>query len=141
MTLMRLRSRRATAVGGRTIAGVRAPPLNGIGQSCALTANVLATPKSLFDCITAGEKPIASSLDGERRSRLSGMTLARQKTEGCDDAIGLVLSLALTPSASPWLRRRTCFLSNHPDRNRFGFGSWLPPLSVTRCLTSFITVY
>ena len=37
-------------------------PLNGTGQPCALTENVLATPKSLFDCITAGEKPIASSL-------------------------------------------------------------------------------
>lgn len=36
-------------------------PLNGTGQPWALTANVLATPKSLFDCITAGEKPIASS--------------------------------------------------------------------------------
>ena len=37
------------------------PPLNGTGQPCALTENVLATPKSLLDCITAGEKPIASS--------------------------------------------------------------------------------
>ena len=34
----------------------------GTGQPWALTANVLATPKSLFDCMTVGEKPIASSL-------------------------------------------------------------------------------
>jgi hypothetical protein len=37
-------------------------PLNGTGQPWALTQNVLATPKSLLDCMTAGEKPIASSL-------------------------------------------------------------------------------
>ena len=36
-------------------------PLKGTGHPCAFTANVLATPKSLLDCITAGEKPIASS--------------------------------------------------------------------------------
>ncbi|EJZ21547.1 hypothetical protein RCCGEPOP_09379 [Rhizobium sp. Pop5] len=37
-------------------------PLNGTGQPCALTEKVLATPKSLLDCMTAGEKPMASSL-------------------------------------------------------------------------------
>ena len=29
----------------------------GTGQPCALTDSVAATPKSWFDCITAGEKP------------------------------------------------------------------------------------
>ena len=37
-------------------------PLKGTGQPCAFTENVLATPKSLLDCMTAGEKPSASSL-------------------------------------------------------------------------------
>jgi len=37
------------------------PPENGTGHPCALTEYVLATPKSLLDCITAGEKPTASS--------------------------------------------------------------------------------
>jgi hypothetical protein len=36
-------------------------PLNVTGQPCALTENVLATPKSLLDCMTTGEKPSASS--------------------------------------------------------------------------------
>src|SRR5262245_22656413 len=36
-------------------------PLKGTGHPCAFTENVLATPKSLLDCMTAGEKPIASS--------------------------------------------------------------------------------
>ena len=30
----------------------------GTGQPCALTLNVEATPKSLLDCMTAGEKRI-----------------------------------------------------------------------------------
>ena len=34
----------------------------GTGQPCALTQNVLATPKSAFDCMTAGEKPSGSSV-------------------------------------------------------------------------------
>src|SRR5215467_15993867 len=34
----------------------------GTGQPCALTQNVLPTPKSLFDCITAGENPALSSV-------------------------------------------------------------------------------
>jgi hypothetical protein len=33
----------------------------GTGQPWALTQNVLPTPKSLLDCITAGEKPFGSS--------------------------------------------------------------------------------
>ncbi len=37
-------------------------PLKGTGQPCAFTENVLATPKSLLDCMTAGEKPSASRL-------------------------------------------------------------------------------
>jgi hypothetical protein len=49
----------STIVTART---VLPQPLKGTGQPCALTENVLATPKSLFDCITAGEKPSASSL-------------------------------------------------------------------------------
>jgi hypothetical protein len=36
------------------------PPLKVTGQPCAFTENVLATPKSLLDCMTAGEKPTAS---------------------------------------------------------------------------------
>src|SRR4029079_17868719 len=33
----------------------------GTGQPWALTQNVAATPKSWFDCMTAGEKPMRSS--------------------------------------------------------------------------------
>jgi hypothetical protein len=36
-------------------------PLKGTGHPWAFTANVLATPKSLLDCMTAGENPSASS--------------------------------------------------------------------------------
>ena len=35
----------------------------GAGQPWALTENVLATPKSLLDCMTEGEKPMGSSAE------------------------------------------------------------------------------
>ena len=46
----------------------------GTGQPWALTDSVAATPKSWFDCMTAGEKPAASSAPITCRQRAPAAT-------------------------------------------------------------------
>src|SRR3954468_4854996 len=58
----------------------------GTGQPCELTQNVLPTPKSWLDCITAGESPSGSSL----RITCAQVAPAPTRYMGADSGGGLV---------------------------------------------------